>query len=148
MGFIENVLESFSAKDLKSRVNYVIAGGLAVCVITAVALYFLLTSVQRISVQGTARWEEGQEGALAVSIDALDLPKFTGILNVGAELLDPGKGISSFECEILTLEPSPPIVRLNCPGLPPELRSIPRMDASIVLYEEPLLQMLWGSGRR
>ena len=145
MGFFENMLESFSAKDLKSRIVYVVIAGILVCILSAAALYLLLTSVQRISVEGVARWAADSKDQLAISIDASDLGKLANREGIAVELLDPPSGKITVECAIDSLDPTPPTVNLSCADNPSNLRGREKIEATIVLFEDPLWRMLWGN---
>ena len=114
MGVIENFLESFSAKDLRSRVVGVIVAGLIVCLGSAAALYWLLTSHQTVQVGGMARWSQDEAGMLSVSVDESDLVKFGRFTTLKAALLDPSEGETTVPCDIFAIEPRPPAIVIDC----------------------------------
>lgn len=144
MGVIENFLENFSAKDLKSRVAGVIVAGLVICAGSAAAMYWLLTSNMEVAVQGMARWSQEEEGMLSVSVDEGDLVKFGRFTELEAVLLDPAEGEVKVGCDIFAIEPRPPAVIISCRGIPQSMQGLERMDARLLLVDQPLWKMLWG----
>lgn len=144
MGVIENFLENFSAKDLKSRVVGVIIAGMIVCLGSSAALYWLLTSPQTVEVGGTARWSQDEKGMLSVSVNESDLVKFGRFTTLKAALLDPAEGETTVECDIFAIEPKPPAVVIDCGQMPESFHSMDRIDARLLLFDEPLWRMLWG----
>ena len=148
MGFIENLLDNFSAKDLRSRVSGIIVAGLLLCAAAGAGLYLLLISPQLIEVEGTARWEEAAGGIIRVSVDGDDLRKLADIPSLRIEALDPAKGMIPADCSVLSIEPSPPTVTLECPGIPGGVnKKLERFEVRLVLVDEPMWRMLWGKSR-
>ncbi|GAG45290.1 unnamed protein product [marine sediment metagenome] len=144
MGFIENLLDNFSAKDLRSRLSGVIVAGLLLCAAASAGLYLLLTQTQRINVEGTARWEEAAGGIIDVAVDGDDLRKLADISSLRVEALDPAEGMIPAECSLLSTEPSPPTVTIECPGMPRGLKALERFEVKLVLVDEPMWRLLWG----
>ncbi len=147
MGFIENLLDDFSAKDLRSRLSGVIIAGLLLCAAAGAGFYLLLTQSQRIEVEGTARWEEAAGGIIGVSVDGDDLRKLADIPSLRIEALDPAKGMIPADCSVLSIKPSPPTVTLECPGMPGGVKKLERFEVRLVLVDEPMWRMLWGKSR-
>lgn len=144
MGFIENLLDSFSSKDLKSRIRWVIAFGVLFCIIAAAGMYLVLVPPQRIAIQGTGRWETADPPVLSVSIDSGDLKKLANFTEIEVEALNPPKGLVEATCQLLSIEPAPPAVRLGASGLYETLRGLDKIEVNLVLMDVPLWKMLWG----
>jgi hypothetical protein len=144
MSFFDDIVDNFSAKDLKSRVRWVVAMGFLLCAAAVVGLYFLLTSVKEISVSGVGRWLPGADGVIEVAVDGSDLRKFANLDKVDIEVTDPAKGPVPAQAPIISLEPSPPAVRVDAEALPADMRNMEKMDVKLVLLKAPLWRILWG----
>ncbi|MFH1830030.1 MAG: hypothetical protein ABH871_04555 [Pseudomonadota bacterium] len=144
MDFLDNLLQSFSAKDLRSRVTAVILAGFVICLIVACAMYFLLISEQQISISGVARWLPNDQNELDVSITQDDLAKLKDIELLKAELMDPVRGPVVISAQVLSINPAPPSITLDASRAPAAFRHLEMMDARLILIDKPMWQFLWG----
>jgi len=145
MSLFDKVLENFSAKDLKTRVAGVIVMGFVICLIASVALYFLLNSVQRVSISGIGSWSTEQPGAIVVSVDEHELAYIEARDSVTTNFTTPTKGSVTVESEVVSINPAAPSVLLRPLSTPEGLVALDKFDVQIVLFEEPLWKMLWGN---
>ncbi len=144
MDFFDNLLQSFSAKDLRSRVTGVILAGLVLCIIAACAMYFLLTSGQQISISGVGRWSPRDRNVLIVSFTQDDLVKMKDVESLKAELMDPVRGPVVTFARVLSVNPTPPSVILDASRIPATFRHLDKIDAKLFLVDKPMWQLLWG----
>jgi hypothetical protein len=145
MSIFDKVLENFSAKDLRSRVTGVIIMGFVVCLIAGTALYFLLHSVQRVSISGIGSWSQETPGAIVVSVEAHQLKFIEARDSVMTELDGPSQGQVTVEAKILSINPAAPSVLIMPLGVPEGFGALDRFDVEMILIEEPLWRMLWGN---
>lgn len=145
MSLFDKVLENFSAKDLRSRVTGVIIMGFVVCLIAGGALYFVLNSVQRISISGMGSWSPDTPGAIVVSVGAYDLTLIEARDSVMTVLDDPAQGSVTVESKVLSINPSAPSVLIRPISVPAGLPALDKFDVELILIEEPMWRMLWGN---
>jgi hypothetical protein len=143
MDFIDNLLQTFSAKDLRSRVLAVILGGFAVIIIASVAMYFLLASKQQIAVSGIGHWPEGNENTLVVSLDQQDLALLGDVEYLKVIIMDRGHGPIVIETTVISVNPSTPSVTIDAFDFPQDLRGQESMDVKLILVDRHMWQLLW-----
>jgi hypothetical protein len=146
MSLFDKVLENFSAKDLKSRVVGVIIMGFIVCAIAGGALYFLLHSVQRISISGIGSWSPDTPGAIVVSVEAHQLALIEARDSVTTILDDPAQGSVTVESKVVSINPAAPSVLIEPQSVPEGFGALTKFDVEMILVEEPMWKMLWGKG--
>lgn len=144
MGFFDNLIENFSAKDLKSRVTGVIVLGFIVCAIAGAGLYYLLLSQQEVTVSGIGRWAEGSDKVVAVSLEQDDLRLLGERDEVRARFLDPRNGSIVLPTRVIALNPASPSVDLDGSALPKAFSALEKFDVDIILIDLPMWKMLWG----
>ncbi len=144
MDFFDNLLQSFSAKDLRSRVTGVILMGFTLAIIAALGMYFLLISQQQISIKGVARWSPDNLNVLVISLTKDDLAVLGDIKSLKAELLDPARGIAVISTNVLSVNPSVSTISIDASNAPSYLRHLVKMDAKLILIDRPMWQLLWG----
>ncbi len=144
MKFFDDLLDSFSAKELRTRVTGVIIGGLIVCIAAAAGLYFLLTSQQQIAVSGMGSFSRETPGAIEVSIPAEDLRLIEDRDELRAVFDDPSRGPVELTAKVISINPAAPSILIEVPGLPEGFSSLSGFDVRIILVEQPMWKMLWG----
>ncbi len=144
MDFFDNLLQSFSAKDLRSRVTGVVFTGFTLAIIAAVGMYFLLTSEQQISINGVGRWSPDDQNVLVISLTPDDLARLGDVKSLRAELLDPTRGIAEISTNVLSVNPAVSTIAIDASNAPPYLRHLDKMDAKLIIIERPMWQLLWG----
>lgn len=144
MKFFDDMLDSFSAKDLRSRVTGVVIGGFIICIAAGLGLYFLLISTQEISIDGVGSFVSGKPTELAVSVPADDLKFIEDRNSVRIELMDPAKEPTIITAEVISINPAAPALILDAPDAPAGFQRLDRFDVKIILIEEPMWRMLWG----
>jgi hypothetical protein len=144
MGVFDNLIDNFSAKDLKSRVTGVIVMGFAVCALAVFGLYYLLQSPQEITISGVGRWAGVDGKAVVVSLDQENMKLLGDREDVRARFLDPAAGPALIEAHILSLNPAAPSVEINAAGLPESFSHLEKFDVELVLIDSPMWKMLWG----
>lgn len=142
MRFFDNLIDNFSAKDLRSRVAGVIIAGFVICAIAGAALYYLLIWQQQISISGIGSWSHGE--AIVVSLEPDDLAMVEDRDVVRIQLNDPAEGITEMEARVLSINPTSPSMTIEVRGAPDSFRKLKTFDVRIILFEKPLWKMLWG----
>ncbi|MFA4875276.1 MAG: hypothetical protein WC956_04625 [bacterium] len=138
----DNLIDSFSSKDLRSRVRAVIAVGLAVMTLAAVGLYYLSAHRQTIAISGSAQWS--QEDRLLISLSPEKLQRVADLSEISVEILDPAKGNIQARVRLLSIDPSSSTALIDASALPAELHRLTRMDVKLIVLEKPFWQLLWG----
>ena len=146
MGAFDNLLDNFSAKDLKSRVTGVIIMGFAVCIFAGIAMYFLLISQQEVAVSGMGRWVDVDKSILAVSLEQDSLRLFGDRDIVTARATDPTTGTAEITANVLAINPAAPSVEIDASALPQAFSALDKFDVKLILIDKPMWQMLWGGG--
>lgn len=146
MKLFDKFLDSFSARELKTRVWGVVVLGAAICAATAVGGFMFLSSNYTIRVDGTGKFLEGEPK----SIEAAFSEKEIQLLRLGAPkyaiISAPGGLRSQTSVEIQNINPENGVVTLIAgTASASPITPIPgRFNLRVVLYEEPYWKFLWG----
>ncbi len=138
----DNLIDSFSSKDLRTRVRFVIAAGLIMMSAAFAGIYCLGSRVERISIPGSAQW--GQGNALIISLSAEELQRVADLPEIAAEFLDPANGYVEVRMRVVSIDPASSVITLDGSTLPPKFKDLTRMNARLIVIQKPYWQMLWG----
>ena len=144
MNLLDSFVESFSARELKSRVRWVVALGIAIIAAASAAGYLFLSSGHSLSVEGAASRDPSRRDTMAVSLSPRDFPRVTPGLSLSARM-GPEAGIEAGRFAVSLLETNPSKNEIELAS--PEFERMPHMDGKfaieIFLIDEPYWKLLW-----
>ena len=144
MNLLDSFVESFSARELKSRVRWVVALGIAIIAAASAAGYLFLSSGHSLSVEGAASRDPSRPGVIVAALSPRDFPRMTPGLSLSARF-HPDAGIEAgrFAVSLLKTDPSKNEIELASP----EFEKMPLKDGKfaveIFLIDEPYWKLLW-----
>lgn len=146
----DRFLNSFSAKDLGSRVRATIIIGVALCAVAAAAGYSLLTKTFTIGVDGTIISSEIDGRGLTsllVSIDRDHIERLPDDGIVSAKLIFADADPVVIGAEIKSIDPTTGAVSVFLSGEGRGARIDKGGEIELVVSEKPLWSLLMGTAR-
>ena len=138
----DRFLESFSQKDLRSRVKAVVAIGAGVAILATVAGYAFLTSIHTLSVKGPAQWAPG--GELEIILDEKSIALLTTRDTFDAILTAKGVKPVHATLHLISIEPTTGRLLVEALDIPEDVRDVDRFEARITIDKRPYWKLLWG----
>lgn len=146
----DRFLNTFSAKDLGSRVRTTIIVGMVLCAVAAAAGYSLLTRTFTIGVDGTIISSEVDGrglAALVVSIDRDHIERLPEDGIVSAKLIFADAIPLMIGAEIKSIDPTTGAVSVLLSGDSRNVRIDRGGEIELVVSEKPLWSLLMGTAR-